>query len=259
MDKKLIFAGAFGLLFLGVLVWFLFFRKNPVSGKPIVDVSKKDDKPATQPTKTVTNTVYVNSGGGGNARNDNFPLKQGSYGEKVKQIQAKLKITADGDWGPGTQAALMKAGITSGFADQAALDKWLNPIADTTISTASAGASTSSKYDQRDSKYMGKWGFTEPVDVYENVQTADRYKNESAGSKIVTSFQPSVPVSNNSFYGMGKLKNGYLKVRYNSSFGGFGGDFGWVLFSKLTQIEKSGLINFDGENNQNRKRTKNIY
>lgn len=252
MDKKLIFAGAFGLLFLGVLVWFLFFRKNPVSGKSPLDFSKKDDKPATQPTKTVTNTVYVNSGGGGNARNDNFPLKQGSYGEKVKQIQAKLKITADGDWGPGTQAALVKAGITSGFADQAALDKWLNP-ANTTTNTNINVAGTSGGYQKIDNNYRGKWGFSEPISVYEDVQPKSKYESSSRGETITTVFQPATPIANNAFYGLGIVKDGYLKVQHSGR--GIYAKYGWVLLSKLTKVAEVGWTDpFDGENEETQRK-----
>ena len=35
-------------------------------------------------------------------------LKRGSKGEEVKKMQAKLGLTADGDFGPGTEAALKK-------------------------------------------------------------------------------------------------------------------------------------------------------
>lgn len=250
MDKKLIFAGAFGLLFLGVLVWFLFFRKNPTTNTTIIQLGKK---PA-QPPKTVTNTVYVNGGGGGNARNDNFPLKQGSYGEKVKQIQAKLKISADGDWGSGTQAALVKAGIASGFSDQAALDKWLNPTS--TPDTANATPSTNimhatvtmNDYKQRDEKYGGLWSSKNSINIY---QDAD------ATSKVVTVFQPSEPVANNAFYGMGIVKNGFLLVGY----GGWNASTkGWALFSELTQVRKKKwndrYYSFNDENESKRKTRK---
>tara|TARA_R110000822_G_scaffold6648_1_gene27963 strand:+ start:449 stop:829 length:381 start_codon:yes stop_codon:yes gene_type:complete len=46
-----------------------------------------------------------------NTRNDSFPLKQGSLGAKVKELQAYLNnggctplLKVDGDWGPLTQS-----------------------------------------------------------------------------------------------------------------------------------------------------------
>ncbi len=247
MDKKLIFAGAFGLLFLGVLVWFLFFRKNPTTGTTVF--GKKDDKPAdTKPAKTTQQGSYVNNGGGGgNARNDNFPLKQGSYGEKVKLIQAKLKISADGDWGSGTQAALVKAGISNGFSDQAALDKWLNPTS--TPDTANAGttavATMNGGYQRRDPNYEGTWTTLEQVNVYEDAYLA---------AKVVDGYKPPA-----SFYGLGVVKNDFLKVNYGGS---SSGKSGWVLLSKLTQTKKRGWFEpFDEENegNSRKRNTRKRY
>lgn len=248
MDKKLIFAGAFGLLFLGVLVWFLFFRKNPTTNTTIIQVGKKDDKKPAQPPKTVTNTVYVNGGGGGNARNDNFPLKQGSYGEKVKQIQAKLKISADGDWGQGTQAALVKAGITSGFSDQAALDKWLNPTStpDTASTGTTAVATMNGGYQRRDPNHEGTWGNDAYVDVYEDAYTT---------SKVVNGFQGYNGRDNATFYGLGVVKNNFLYVQYGGK--GKGKGRGWILLSKLKQVKTKSetyFAPFDEENEENQRK-----
>ena len=35
-------------------------------------------------------------------------IKKGDKGDKVKQIQKALKITADGDFGPATELSVMK-------------------------------------------------------------------------------------------------------------------------------------------------------
>ncbi len=252
MDKKLIFAGAFGLLFLGVLIWFLFFRKNPTTNTTIITLGKKDDKPA-QATKTITNTVYVNSGGGGdgNARNDNFPLKQGSYGEKVKQVQTKLGISADGDWGRGTQAALVKAGINNGFADENALNKWLNPTStpDTTGANTTALSTMNGGFVPRDDNYRGKWANSEAVSVYEDAYIT---------SKVLNGFNPL-----SSFFGLGVVKNNFLWVMYGGRSVFTGGKKGWVQLSQLTQTEKPGLFDpFDEENqekNQKRRNTRKKY
>jgi putative chitinase len=42
-------------------------------------------------------------------------LKRGSKGEEVKKMQAKLGLTADGDFGPGTEAALKKWQTANGL------------------------------------------------------------------------------------------------------------------------------------------------
>ena len=50
-----------------------------------------------------------------------FVLKRGSKGESVKTLQEFLKLTADGDFGPKTEAALKAKGFSS-FTD-AEVDK----------------------------------------------------------------------------------------------------------------------------------------
>jgi peptidoglycan hydrolase-like protein with peptidoglycan-binding domain len=42
-------------------------------------------------------------------------LRRGSKGDAVKKIQAKLGLSADGDFGPGTEAALKKWQTANGL------------------------------------------------------------------------------------------------------------------------------------------------
>ena len=42
-------------------------------------------------------------------------LRRGSKGEDVKRMQAKLALAADGDFGPGTEAALKKWQAANGL------------------------------------------------------------------------------------------------------------------------------------------------
>jgi peptidoglycan hydrolase-like protein with peptidoglycan-binding domain len=42
-------------------------------------------------------------------------LRRGSKGEAVKRMQAKLGLAADGDFGPGTEAALKKWQAANGL------------------------------------------------------------------------------------------------------------------------------------------------
>lgn len=76
----------------------------------------KPDTPYTPPKNTDPHT-----GGGSSSRNDNFPLKKGSKGEMVRQMQQALidkygssvlpKYGADGDFGNETLNALKKKGL----------------------------------------------------------------------------------------------------------------------------------------------------
>lgn len=78
---------------------------------------RKKSKKVVEETETNNNTTNVFVG---SSRNDDFPLKKGSKGERVKMLQefinmyAKVKnisgvnLTTDGDFGSGTEAALQK-------------------------------------------------------------------------------------------------------------------------------------------------------
>jgi putative chitinase len=56
-------------------------------------------------------------------------LRRGSKGEQVKQMQAKLGLSADGDFGPGTEAALKKWQSANGLtADGVAGPKTLTKL-----------------------------------------------------------------------------------------------------------------------------------
>jgi len=56
-------------------------------------------------------------------------LKRGSKGDEVKKMQAKLGLTADGDFGPGTEAALKKWQTANGLtADGVAGPKTLTKL-----------------------------------------------------------------------------------------------------------------------------------
>jgi hypothetical protein len=78
---------------------------------------RKKSKKVVEETETNNNTTNVIIGA---SRNDDFPLKKGSKGERVKMLQefiniyAKMKnisgvdLKPDGDFGSGTEAALQK-------------------------------------------------------------------------------------------------------------------------------------------------------
>ena len=107
-----------GILAIGGLVFFLIKRKRAkamMTNFPVAD---------TNPSSS--------GGGGGSSRNQDFPLKKGSLGERVKNIQKYLNSTkqkpnlvVDGDFGSKTLTALknwnQKSEITKGFYEY--LDK----------------------------------------------------------------------------------------------------------------------------------------
>jgi len=56
-------------------------------------------------------------------------LRRGSKGDDVKRMQAKLGLSADGDFGPGTEAALRKWQSANGLtADGVAGPKTLSKL-----------------------------------------------------------------------------------------------------------------------------------
>jgi hypothetical protein len=105
MKKKYIPAILLGLTGLGL---FLIFRKKPTDeGSDFWDKFKSPNK----------NTTSENNNKPKPSKNDNFPLKKGSFGEKVKELQrALLKYDSnalpnygvDGDFGSETENALFR-------------------------------------------------------------------------------------------------------------------------------------------------------
>lgn len=89
-------------------------QPTPVKETKLPPITPINPKPYTPPTDTHT-------GGGSSSRNDDFPLKKGSKGEMVRQMQQALiekygssilpKYGADGDFGSETVAALKKKGL----------------------------------------------------------------------------------------------------------------------------------------------------
>lgn len=92
------------LVLAGGYALYKYFSKKPGEGV----------KPASDDT-TGSNTTT--GGGTGTKKDDNFPLKKGSAGPRVKQLQKYIqakdskalpKYGADGDWGKETEDALYK-------------------------------------------------------------------------------------------------------------------------------------------------------
>lgn len=87
-----------------------------VQPTPVIEPKLPPFKPVTPYTPPKDTTKHT----GSSSRNDNFPLKKGSKGDAVRQLQQGLiakfgaaalpKYGADGDFGSETQAALKKNG-----------------------------------------------------------------------------------------------------------------------------------------------------
>jgi peptidoglycan hydrolase-like protein with peptidoglycan-binding domain len=117
--KKIILI-SFGVLAVGAASYFGYehWKKKKEQQASADDGSSDNtsDLNLTPPTKSAFNLPPATA-----VRNDDFPLKKGSKGAKVKQMQqvliAKLgtgslgKAGADGDFGSKTEAALTKAGF----------------------------------------------------------------------------------------------------------------------------------------------------
>lgn len=81
----------------GVILWVN--RKK----KPTEEEKKQEENADTLASKTKVTTIPPAP---------DFPIQQGSKGEKVKEVQRAIGVTADGVFGPKTEAALVaKAGM----------------------------------------------------------------------------------------------------------------------------------------------------
>lgn len=116
--KKIIIIG-FSVIAIGAASYFGYehFKKKKEEKQSSDNGDDGADLDVAPPTKS---SFSIPSAPSAPARNDDFPLKSGSKGAKVKQVQqvllAKLGATilgrsgADGDFGAKTEAALIKAG-----------------------------------------------------------------------------------------------------------------------------------------------------
>ena len=100
-----------GIVGLGTLAFFGWRKWKSIQEEAPTELQEKSDPSTT--TSSSPNKSYSAP-----ARNDNFPLKRGSKGERVKKIQRLLvkKGLLDekdviGEFGPKTEAGLLKAGL----------------------------------------------------------------------------------------------------------------------------------------------------
>lgn len=103
--KIIIVIVVFVLVALGVAGYFMW--KNKQKDEEIPDVPEPIDPPPA---------------GTSSWKEESFPLKKGMFGGQIKLLQAKLGLTADGKFGPGTEAAV-KAKLGKAIVEKADYDK----------------------------------------------------------------------------------------------------------------------------------------
>jgi hypothetical protein len=92
-----------------------------------------------------------------------FPIQQGSRGEKVREVQRALGVSADGVFGPKTEAALVaKMGVRS-IRDQKQLDE-LKKLA-SGISSLSRANDLIAKYNQGASMFTVSTAQAERINI----------------------------------------------------------------------------------------------
>jgi len=125
--KKIIIIG-FSVIAIGAASYFGYehFKKKKEEKAAADNGDDGADLDAAPPTKS---SFALPAAPSAPVRNDDFPLKSGSKGAKVKQVQqvllAKLganilgRSGADGDFGAKTEAALLKAGYPASIDESA--------------------------------------------------------------------------------------------------------------------------------------------
>ena len=130
MEQKKVLIILTGLAAAGAGMFFLFkdddskigvFIRKITGKEPKMESGSNDQKDIIKPppvTTTKTPTTIISSGCSGYI-NESFPLKKCMTGSNVEAMQTILnklytakigtKLTVDGDFGPGTEAALYKA------------------------------------------------------------------------------------------------------------------------------------------------------
>ena len=128
-----------GILAIGGLVFFLIKRKKQ---KAMMTFPT-----ATTPSSSSSNSSSSNSSSGGSSRNQDFPLKRGSFGKRVENLQSYLNSTTqkpnlvvDGDFGRKTATALKNWNQKTEISQ--ALYKYLEGINFTSTQKASPNSSS---------------------------------------------------------------------------------------------------------------------
>jgi peptidoglycan hydrolase-like protein with peptidoglycan-binding domain len=173
--RKWLFIGL-GVTATGALSYFgwQYFKKNKAKSNEIPDevpdVNDDQSSSYTPPKYKPTQT-----------RNDNFPLKKGSKGENVKALQqvliAKLgkdalgKSGADGDFGSKTEAALIKAGLSTSI-DETTFNVLVKVSSPDPSQTAAQLYAAAIKKD-----------FAKAVSLLKTLRNTEDYKNVSEAFK----------------------------------------------------------------------------
>lgn len=115
---------------------------------------KAEETPTPTPTPTPTTTITPSGGGSSTFQvRDSFPLKKGSRGSKVKELQGYIlkidknalpRFGADGNFGNETEGALQKLFGKQVISSQAELDE----IKNKSLPTYKAGSPLVIQYQQ---------------------------------------------------------------------------------------------------------------
>ena len=133
-----------------------------------------------------------------------FPIKQGSTGTMVKQLQSYLGVTVDGIWGPKTQAAFVAQTGKTQIASQTELTDVLNQLAST--------VSPSSKADMIYNNWTDSDSALIPLsDVIAYGVTEDLDGNLTLTGQQVT-WPANQALSRDSYVPVDTTVNGYLEV-----------------------------------------------
>ena len=133
-----------GILAIGGLVFFLIKRKKQ---KAMMTFPTATTPSSSSSNSSSSNSSSSNSSSGGSSRNQDFPLKRGSFGKRVENLQSYLNSTiqkpnlvVDGDFGRKTATALKNWNQKTEISQ--ALYKYLEGINFTSTQKASPNSSS---------------------------------------------------------------------------------------------------------------------
>lgn len=132
-SKALLIFGIFAFLIILAVVGYYGFREDGWFRGAACDPNRNgfDKKGNPNPKCMVANPATSNTqaptGTSGWTSDSIFPIRKGSWGPKVKALQEKLGVGADGRFGPITEAALNTKFKKTQIATQAEYDAIVNP------------------------------------------------------------------------------------------------------------------------------------
>lgn len=189
----------------------------------------------------------------GSTRNDNFPLKRGSRGERVKMLQQALaktspSISVDGQFGPQTAAALKSAGYSE-VVDQTLFNKITGATESAMAVVFNPGSLATNIYQSAQAKDLtGVLTALKQIrSVSEYSSVNDYYKKQSFISKtIVTDLLEYAFKYDES--AKAQIKNEFLRMGLKVSSSGTWSLQGIRLYKDLITIRETVVT--DSQNNK---------